>query len=132
MKLFHEFAKMITEEKKTRKAAIVVARCLKCGETFGIRLEQKEEKLWNCTWAFKISEAAAMREGYEKTEIIGNTITDSEYPGCPYCGAMHWCVCPCGKANCLIGTEDEVTCAWCNTTRKVRQGVEIHISGGAY
>ena len=48
---------------------------------------EKRENDWVRTWAFKIKEETAQKEGFDKTNFSGSFYTDEEYPGCPYCGA---------------------------------------------
>lgn len=42
---------------------------------------------WYRTWAFKLNDKLAKREGYELQSISGSLIATEDFPGCPYCGA---------------------------------------------
>ena len=75
------------------QATVVMAKCRRSNQPYGIRMEKKRDGVWYCTWAFKLSERAAANEGYGGTLVSGRVDLDAEYPGCPYCGAMGWFSC---------------------------------------
>ena len=60
-----------------------------------------------------IMEAAAKREGYDKTTISGSIDCTQDYPGCPYCGQKYFTVCSCGHISCTILKGGIFTCEWC-------------------
>ena len=116
---------------ENRKATVLVAKCQKCKEPFGIRVEKKEDGKWHETWAFEITEAAASREKYEDKIAGGVFQLDPEFPGCPYCGSKKWFRCGCGKITCWNG-EREVACAWCNQKGEIQAVTTIDVSGGGF
>jgi hypothetical protein len=92
----------------------------KCGKkhTFGIRVEKRGGD-WVRTWAYKIDEERAKREGFDTVNISGSFNAAPEYPGCPYCGEKGFACCHCGKLNCQSGLKNNgggiwtLTCNWC-------------------
>ena len=97
------------------EAQLILCKCAK-QHTFGIRVEKRDGD-WYRTWAFKIDEKRAKREGFDKVVINGSMDVDEEYPGCPYCGSKGFFQCECGKINCFkeneAGNRWDVTCNWC-------------------
>ena len=80
-------------------ANILLAKCAGNTQTYGIRVEKRGND-WVSTWAFKIDESKAKREGFHKTKITGTFQPAGEYPGCPYCGGNTLAQCGCGKMFC--------------------------------
>lgn len=101
---------------KAPEATVAICKCKETHKSYGVRFEKLSDGHWKYTWAFPIKEAAAKREGYDNTIIDGFIEPDNNYPGCPYCGAMHFVICECGKLNCNIGVGNTFTCEWCGTT----------------
>ena len=99
------------------EATIILAKCGKTGLSYGMRVQKMEDGDWWRTWAFPIKERQAKNEGYDKSRIRGNLCATSEYPGCPYCRAMSFVVCDCGKISCWQG-ERQMKCHWCGTWRE--------------
>ena len=95
-------------------AKIILGKCAQCGDVFGMRVEYQNND-WVRTWAFKISQHAAMSEGYDNTQIVGSFIRTKDYPGCPYCGNMEFVRCQCGKNTCTDGSCSPTNCRWCGT-----------------
>ncbi len=96
------------------KVVIAIARCRDSKNTFGIRVEEKAPAQWFADWAFSIPEAKAAKEGYDRSEISGSFVIDSQhYPGCPYCHVPGFFKCGCGKVTCWDGEAQKVTCSWC-------------------
>jgi len=119
-------------EKKVEQATVVMAKCQKSKQPFGIRVEQRQDSVWHCTWAFKLSERAAANEGYGDTLVSGRVELDDEYPGCPYCGATGWVVCAgCKRLTCNNG-DTLVTCAWCGKSLKCVAAEVFDLKGGGY
>lgn len=106
-----------------------MAKCRHSKRALGIRVE-KRDKGWCLTWAFRIDEKAAVREGFEKTKISGSFYLDDEFPGCPYCGNMDFIHCHCGKITCY--DEGEAECAWCETKSNPVSGSTIELDAGGY
>ena len=118
-------------------AKVVIARCSKSKESFGIRIEQRGSD-WFGTWAFPIDEQKAMREGYSATSSTTLSGTgDESHPGCPYCGDKEVSLCACGKIACGGGLKKhgkhmELTCPWCGKMSKVKYVDTINVSGDGY
>ena len=115
------------------EATVVMAKCNMSKEIFAIRL-QKNENAWVFTWAFKISEKSANNEGYSQTNVSGVLKIDSQYPGCPHCGAESFYQCGhCKKIVCYKGEEKQVTCPHCGTTSGFKTSETFNdIKGGAF
>jgi uncharacterized protein YegL len=64
--------------------AIGIAKCQKSGKIYAVRVEERGKK-WYATWAFKIREEVAKREGYNEQSFPSDIQYDKEYPGCPHC-----------------------------------------------
>ena len=95
------------------EANVIMCRCGKCSKVYGIRVERMADGDWYRTWAFKLSEKSAGREGFDKTPIRGNLNATLEYPGCPYCGTIGFVQCGyCGRISCWNG-ESSLNCSWC-------------------
>ena len=102
-----------------REAVIVLCKCGEHHKTYGIRAEKRGQNSWACTWAFPIKEAAAKREGYDKSSVKGNITFEDEFPGCPYCGGHNWTVCSCGHLSCTIIRDGIFTCEWCGAQGEI-------------
>jgi hypothetical protein len=116
-------------------ATVVLARCSKTKNCFGIRVEQRGKE-WVRTWAFPIDERKAKREGFDanKVNLSGQ---DDAYPGCPYCKDRGFAKCSCDKIGCLGGLQKkgelmEYPCPWCGQTGKMEFAESINVSGGGY
>ena len=96
-----------------KEASVILAKCAQ-DKLYGIRIEKRDND-WVRTWAFKLKEETAEKEGFDKINFTGSFYTDEEYPGCPYCGAKKCFVCGnCGKVSCYDGS-DKVVCNWCGS-----------------
>jgi len=113
------------------KAEVVMARCSKTKETYGVRVEQRE-KDWIRTWAFPIDERKAKHEGYDTNTISGSMTPTSDFPGCPYCKSMAVVICSCKKMSCGNTNEKTHTCPWCGNSGKLEVVESINVSGGGY
>jgi len=80
-------------------ASVILAKCGTHSGTFGIRVEKREND-WVSTWAFRVDDSKARREGFDKTKIKGSFRSVDDYPGCPYCGGGELVQCGCGKMIC--------------------------------
>lgn len=98
------------------EATVAICKCSESKKSYGVRFEKVRPREWKYTWAFKIKEEVAKREGYEGTRIEGNIYPDSDYPGCPYCGIKGFVVCDCSKLSCNISRGGSFTCEWCGMT----------------
>lgn len=101
---------------KKIKVGIIIAKCSKLKELFGIRTENIDNDNWVSNWAFKIKEDVVKREGYDKTKIEGSFLISPEYPGCPYCGNNNYVYCCCGKVSCHNSNDEIFTCPWCGNS----------------
>jgi hypothetical protein len=100
------------------EANVIISKCsTHGGKTFGIRVE-KRKRDWVRTWTFKIDEAKAKREGFDRTPIEGTLLPVDECPGCPYCTTMELFICPCGKLSCIKPDSKSIKCFWCGKTHK--------------
>lgn len=114
------------------QATVVMAKCRQSKQPFGIRMEKKQNGVWYCTWAFKLSEQAAASEGYGGTLVSGKVDLDAEYPGCPYCKAGTWFRCgSCGRLTCHEG-QSLVTCSWCGNSGECKTSDIFDLKGGGY
>jgi len=119
-------------ETQVSEAQIILSKCCKHNKTFGVRVEKRGDD-WVRTWTFRISEASAMREGFDRTKITGSLQTSSEFPGCPYCGAHGLFLCGCGKASCFDGQSSSVFCHWCNTKAdNLSYSASLDVNVGAF
>ena len=108
---------------------IVMARCSRGQQSFGIRFEEKGSGRWIADWAFAIGEASAKREGYDQSEITGVFGFAPDYPGCPHCQAPSIFQCVCGEVACWDGDHHNVTCPWCGTLVELRDQIESLTAG---
>ena len=113
----------------TRNVVIVMGRCSRSKQSFGIRFQRREPSQWAGTWAFAIKDQAAKKEGYEKTRVEGEFLFDPTFPGCPHCSSHAFFVCECGKLACMQSESRRVTCPWCNRTADVT-GTATRMDGG--
>jgi hypothetical protein len=111
------------------KANVTLCKCPSSKNIFGIRIEERGND-WVRTWAFKINESKAKREGFDNTKMIGTMQPTSEYPGCPYCGAVDIALCSCGKIFCWSGETDRATCPWCGQRGDYHTVDSINFEGG--
>jgi len=95
------------------RATVIMAKCQRSKESFGIRAEYRVKELV-FTWAFKLSEKAAGREGYGSDDFSGVISFDAAYPGCPHCESMGFVQCGCGKISCAANTHT-FQCPFCGT-----------------
>ena len=59
-----------TDMKETmNQATVVMAKCRRSKQPYGIRMERKRDGVWYCTWAFKLSERAAANEGWRHSRL---------------------------------------------------------------
>lgn len=97
------------------EANVILIKCLKSKKTLGVRIQKMSDGDWYRTWAFKINENQAKREGYDKNDIKGNLYVTEEYSGCPYCGTNGFVQCnKCHKLTCW-NDETTMTCQWCGS-----------------
>jgi hypothetical protein len=114
----------------TPNVVIVLAKCRKHKQPYGIRIEEKQPSVWLADWAFIIQENKARKEGYDRSEIQGTFGIDPAYPGCPYCHSPGFFKCGCGKVACWDGETPVVTCPWCNSKGKLTGAIDNLSAGG--
>ena len=101
------------------EANVLLFKCTKSKRAYGVRIQKMRDGDWYRTWAFKLSEGSAKREGYDRSVIKGNLYATEEYPGCPYCGCQGFVMCGhCQKIACWDG-ESSYTCPWCGTKSNI-------------
>ena len=88
----------------SNEAFAVMAACERTKQPFGITVDKICSGQYKFVWAFKIDKEKAQREGCGKTNVKGNIILDTEYPGCPYCGEKRHS----GEVPILVGTTSGV------------------------
>ena len=98
--------------RSTQEVVILSVRCQSTRHPFGVRMEERERNQWEGTWAFKLKEGAAQREGYS-SQINGSFWLSDCYPGCPYCSAGSFFLCNCGTLGCWDTESRVVTCPGC-------------------
>ena len=108
------------------EATVIIAKCKKSQKTYGIRIERRRSE-WYKTWAFKINEKSARREGFDKTAINGKFIACEEYNGCPYCHSREFIKCGCGKISCWNG-EKIIKCIWCGANGEISRVDKMEIN----
>lgn len=108
----------------SRNVVIVMGRCSRSRQSFGMRFERHGPSLWVATWAFAIQESAGQREGYDQAQISGSFGFDPAFPGCPHCHSHGFFRCGCGKVACSPGETRTVTCPWCGATGELGGAVE--------
>ena len=96
------------------EANVILAKCSTHNQAYGVRIEMRNGD-WVRTWAFKIDENKAKREGFDTTPIIGSLMEADAFPGCPHCKTFGFVVCDCGKMSCLMPSVTSAHCHWCNT-----------------
>lgn len=115
--------------KLSEKAFAIMGMCEEYRKPFGITVDPRDGAYAFC-WAFKISDAQAKREGYDRTHVHGTVTYDSEFNGCPYCGAKGFYICrQCGKVICYQGQE-MVTCPNCGLSSGVKPAETFDLTGG--
>ncbi len=115
-------------------ATVLVFRCDKTGQSYGVRVQKMSNGDWVRTWSFPLQEEAIQFEKYEKQKIVGNFDCTEEYQGCPYCGAFGFVKCgSCGKISCYRKDMKEFfTCQWCGDSGGVseaKDGFDVAGSG---
>lgn len=114
------------------EATVLLAKCGKKNQTYGIRAQKMDDQDWWRTWAFPINEHRARREGYDRTIVTGNLYHTEEYPGCPFCGAKNFVQCnKCHRISCWSG-ESRLECPWCGNDMSniVTATEKFNLSGG--
>lgn len=110
-----EICKYLLDRRQHMEAAVILAKCAKRNQIYGIRTQKMQDGDWWRTWAFPVDESRARREGYDVTEVQGNLYPTEGYPGCPFCGTVSFVQCnKCRRISCWHG-ESSVTCPWCGT-----------------
>jgi hypothetical protein len=111
------------------RVVIAMGQCSKAKQRYGIRFERQGDKQWSATWCFAIKELVAKREGYEQTQMNGEFVLHSAFPGCPYCSASSFFKCECGKLACWSGEGRTVSCPWCGEVGEL-SGKVTNLAGG--
>ena len=94
-------------------AKVLIFRCTRGKQPYGVRVQRMEDGDWWRTWAFKINFQVARDEGYDRNQIQGNLYATDEFPGCPHCGTHGFVQCGvCKKVTCWTD-ETRMECSWC-------------------
>ena len=125
-----------------KEASVILAKCAQ-DKLYGIRIEKRDND-WVRTWAFKLKEETAEKEGCfckkigkDAYEILG--IEDKHIAfscASAYYGTTTWKLNNiggnCGKVSCYDGS-DKVVCNWCgsNGTAADDDG-KLDVSGGGF
>lgn len=111
-------------------AEVVVCKCGKTHQLYGMRAEEKTKNQWDLTWAFPISPSRQKNEKYDGSNLQGSFNLTEEFPGCPYCGNIGFFKCgTCGKLTCWTG-EKTVTCSHCGKVSQIGGTIESLSGGG--
>jgi len=114
------------------EANIILSKCSVHNDIFAIRIE-KHSGDWVRTWAFKIDDKKAKREGFDNNKMTGTLNATSDFPGCPYCGEHGFARCSCGKLSCLKLGVESAPCHWCGITMENFVNAEsFDVSGGGF
>lgn len=116
-----------------KNAKVMVAKCCKCQQYVGIRIEEKEN-VWHVNWAFKLTQKEGQREGYETGAVNGNFKVDESFPGCPHCHAKGIAQCgTCDHIVCYDKEDPKITCAFCGTTaERVEKVQSLNVNTEAF
>ena len=115
--------------KLSKEAFAIMAMCEETKKPFGITVNPQQGH-YAFTWAFKINSDQAKREGYDRKNVCGTVTYDSDFNGCPHCGAKQFYMCnQCKKVVCYHGKE-VVTCPNCGNTSSLRIAESVDLSGG--
>ena len=118
--------------KLSKDAFAIMAICPEAKKTYGITVDKAGSNHFVFHWAFPIDKAKAHREGYDDKHVRGTVSTDSEYPGCPYCGSKNFVFCGnCGSVICYHG-QRRVTCPQCGFSGDVTNIESVDVKGGGF
>ena len=59
-----------------KEASVILAKCAQ-DKLYGIRIEKRDND-WVRTWAFKLKEETAEKEGFDKINFTGSFYTDED------------------------------------------------------
>jgi hypothetical protein len=124
----------------SKKCAVILAKCQKTKNNFGIRLEQQTQKIdnksvpvWMATWTYKIkTDADTQSSGASSQQNLeGNFFLSDSYNGCPYCGNKKLTQCgECTRTFCSDDDKSTVVCPWDNKSLSNRGGGVSRVGGG--
>lgn len=114
MSLFKKKDKLtIKNTIKKINAQVLLARCKKSKQLYGITIEQVSGNAWEMKYSYFIDEVRAKSEGFDKSIITADCYAADIYPGCPNCGSTGYVKCSyCGKLTCWEN-EGSLRCSWC-------------------
>ncbi len=115
------------------EASVIVMKCTQTKHLFGVRIQKMEDGDWYRTWAFKLNETRAAREGYNKNKISGGLSELEGFPGCPYCGRKNFYICGyCKQVACTdYGAEKEV-CPSCGESLSLTVADRFDVGTGTF
>jgi predicted RNA-binding Zn-ribbon protein involved in translation (DUF1610 family) len=126
----------------SKKCAVILAKCQKTKNNYGVRMEQQIQKInnrdvpaWMATWTYKIkTDADARSSGVSSQQNLQGDLflLSASYPGCPYCGNKKLTQCgECKKTLCSAEDQSKVVCPSCNASLSYRgDGVSSVGAGG--
>lgn len=132
-KIIKDVAENQDERRKESKmeAAVILAKCSKRKQMYGIRTQKMQDGDWWRTWTFPIDKQRAHKEGYDLMRVQGTLKYTTEYPGCPYCRTKSFVQCNrCKKITCL-NNETQLDCEWCgNNMNNIVTADSFEMFGG--
>ena len=112
------------------RADIVVCRCEKTRNLYGMRVEEKSPGHWSATWAFPLRQDRIDSEGYGSALIQGKFSFAEGFPGCPSCQASSFALCNvCHRVGCSAANAAYFTCPWCSNAGPLA-GTITELQGG--
>ena len=122
-----------------KKCAVILVKCQKTKNDFGVRMEHQIQKIdnqnvpvWMCTWTYKIKpDADAHSSGASsQLNLEGNFLLSDSYLGCPYCGNKKLTLCmACNSICCSAEGQTTIVCPWDNKTLKKEHDFVTRIGG---
>ena len=123
-----------------KKCAVILVKCQKTKNDFGVRMEHQIQKIdnqnipvWMGTWTYKIKPDAEVHSSGASSQmnLEGNFLFSDSYLGCPYCGNKKLTLCgECNKTFCSAEGQSTVVCPWDNKTLTNRVGGVTRVGGG--
>ena len=119
----------------SKKCAVILAKCQKTKNNYGVRMEQQIQKInhrdvpvWMATWTYKIkTDADARSSGASSQQNLQGDLflLSDSFPGCPHCGSKKLLQCgECRRTFCSSDNQSTIVCPWDNKKLAgVRDGV---------
>jgi len=95
-------------------AQILLCRCSKNKELFGITMEKRTRNDWEMMYSYPMDEERVAFEGFDKDTITASMYFSPKFVGCPYCRTLSFFQCGiCNRINCNPKDNSSAYCAWC-------------------